>query len=34
MKILLKLNSDMFTEGKVLCVTKITKFPDFVDMAN
>lgn len=34
MEILLKLNSKMLTKEKDLCVTKITKFPEFVDMVN
>lgn len=34
MKLLLKLKSNMLTEEKVLCITKITKFLDFVDMVN
>lgn len=34
MEILLKLNSNILTKEKVLYVTKITEFPDFVDMVN
>lgn len=34
MEILLKLNSNVLTKEKALCVTKITKYQDFVDMAN
>lgn len=34
MEILLKLNSNVLTKEKALCVTKITKFQDFVDMVN
>lgn len=34
MEILLKLNSNVLTKENALCVTKITKFQDFVDMVN